>query len=258
MSDDETTETPTLDEVEELEGRVQGIRGRRDWVRRRLRELSAGLGSLLAEGLGEAPEAEALRDERGSLRDELEELDAALPELERLIEEGRDRALREAARDRLRQIARARGELEETYDQDVARVEEAARAFLRAVEQVNERYERLLGLEREAEALAGRFALPRLAQERVVPPANREDLREAVAVSDTVGLRKRMLADQRASAPADSPGRKLLELAGPTEAEREARAENDAKERERRKVEESLRRQQERGSLPGRAAALGG
>ena len=258
MSNDTTTAVPSLDEVEEWAARAAQVRDRREWVRSRLRELSAGLGSLLAEGRGEAPEAEALREERGSLRDELEELDAALPELERLIADGRDRALREAARDRLKQIARARGGLTETYDKDVGRVEEAAQAFIRTVEQANERYERLLGLESESEALAGRFHLPRTPQERAHPPANRDDVREALAIVDRVGLRKRVLADQRASAPADSPGRKLLELAGPTEAEREARAENDAKERERRKVEESLRAAQDRGSVPGRAAALGG
>lgn len=255
---DKTTEVPTLPEVEEWEGRAQQVRDRRAWVRTRLREVAEGLGSLLAHGRGEAPEGEALREERTTLRDELEELDAALPELKRKVEAGRWDALVEAARDRLVAIARARGSLAEVYDRDVGQVEEIAETLARAKKQTNERYERLLGLEAEADALAARFSLPRPSQERATPPANRDDLRDAMAIVDRVGLRRRSIADRRAAAPSDSPGRRLLDLAGPTEAERVERAEAEAKERQRRAVEESLRRQQNQGSLPGRTAALGG
>ena len=252
------TEIPDLPEVARWQMRAGELRGKDEWTKRRLREVKEGLAVLIAHGRGDAPEADKLRDERRELQDTLDEIQAALPVLERQIEEARDQALREAARERLVGIARATGSLRHDYDKDGSRIEKAATEFIGAVRQANERYEKMLRLEAEGRALAERFDLRRGPQEETHPPARRKDLQEAVAIVERAGLRKKTLADQRLQAPAGSPGARLLKKAGPTEEQKETRAKVDARERERQRVEASLRAAQDRGTMPGRAPALGG
>jgi len=155
----QTREIPSLEQVGELEKRLNDLTARREHVRVRLAELADGLAQLHAEGRQSGPEADALRGERRGLQDEESELASALPVVEANLAQVREVATTEAARKRLRGLSRAHGSLRAQVADDDRRVIEAANALGEAVQRRTDRLRKLGILSVEAQVLSWRFDL---------------------------------------------------------------------------------------------------
>lgn len=228
----------TIERVEEQEARVEEIRGRLRWITGRKGELTDGLGQLHAEGRGQSQEAGKLRDERRELLAEEEELQAALPVLAGRISGGRERACRAEAESRVREIARSLSGNTGEQRSRLRRLIDAADAFVKASEQVTGAFKAQTALQAEEAALRRRFPdLPETSPKLLRGPG-REEAVEGVQVRVRNALNFPHRARFASEFPTDAPGRRILEAAGPTDAERQ---EADRVERKRRETEAAER-----------------
>lgn len=165
--------TPTLKEVEEQEQRLRDTRERVRELEARERELSEQVADALADG-GDPDE---LREERGEVQQEIEDLSAAAEVLAERVEDRRERALRAAAEERLAEIKRSQNGSYGEHGRRKSRLQEAAETFVARVEAVNEAYARQRQLRSEAKALVGEFGLDMPDLKRFPPPSRDEDLK---------------------------------------------------------------------------------
>lgn len=94
------------------------------------------------------------------------------------------------AKTRMLAIVRAHGSLADLLtSKDTTKLGEAAQAFAEAVRTLNDRYEKLIGLRHEAQALAEIFGLEMPTLATVVVPALRPAVQEAFEITSRVGVR---------------------------------------------------------------------
>lgn len=227
-------------EIQELRERSRTIQDRLRWIEQRKRELTDQATSLHAEARGDSPAAKSIRTERVELLAEEQELEATLPLLRKKIEDAEQASLQARATDRLQSIKKSLGGSAGEHRNRYRRIMEAHGVLKREFEAANEAYHRYLSLDQEARAIASRFSLPVPELKAVNPPATDQyvgGVRDAIKSLPLADVSERK-ARERTPLDPSCPGARLIEEAGPTEAEVRERREQEEAERKKRQEEE--------------------
>ncbi len=181
--DDDAATIITMAEVEELMGRLEVLE-------RKAQELAvkeSGLSQQITEGHAAGLDGKALDIlawERREAREERADVLEAIPLLEATIEERRAEACTGEAQKRMRGIARAYGSLRQELDEDVEKARAQANLYAEAVEAVNARFNALMLLRAQVDALKDRFGVAAPTLQPVVIPGLRDACREAAVIVD--------------------------------------------------------------------------
>ena len=215
---------------------------RLDSLRERANELQATDHLLFtkikdARVAGEDPRE--LRTERLKIKLELEELDAVVPQLAAEIEAAEKDALHVQAEGRVREIHRSISGHSGEQQARMRRLVKASEAYRKEATAVNGAFISQRDLLAEESALRQRFdGLPETNPRTMQLPGKEPMVEQAVATVQAVTFPVVPSHLPRPSMPEDSPAAKLIEAAGPTEAELSERTEKK-QEREKREEEES-------------------
>ena len=210
---------------------------RLDSLRERASELQATDQRLFAEiknarVAGEDPSE--LRTERLKIKLELEELDAVVPQLAAEIEKAKKDALHAQAADRVREIHRSLSGHAGEQPSRTQRLLKASKAYRKEANAVMDAFMIQRDLMAEEAALRERFgSLPETDPRTMQLPGREPMVEEAVAAVQAISFPVVPSHLPPPSMPEESPGAKLIEAAGPTEAELVEVAEKKRAERER-------------------------
>lgn len=174
-------DAPTLVEVEQLTTRLEALEAKETAVAIKEAGLATQITDAHLEGLDEKS-LSTLMWERRELHNECEEIAAAVPLLRaRIVEQREDACLGEASK-RMRGIGKAFGSLRSEIAEDVVRVQEKAKAYAEEVERLNNRYNALMRLKLEANALSDRFAVEAPTFQPVAIPSLQEGCKRAASI----------------------------------------------------------------------------
>lgn len=185
------TTTPSLEDVRDWTGDLEGARARLAEAEAAEAELRGQIGAAAAAG----KDAAGLQADLREAAQEREAQEAAVEHLEERIREGRPAALQELARGRLQTIKKKAGGLVGEYARKVERLEEARERFLELAHDVKATPEHLKALRLEAQILGLPFDLP-VPNLRTLPQdvAKRANRAAAVARPPEVGRESMWMA----------------------------------------------------------------
>ena len=174
----------TMDGVQEMERRLEALQAKETALVIKETTIATEITDAHIAGLDQE-KLNHLTYNRREAKEDREDVAQAIPALQDKIKQVREAACLGEATRRMRGVSKAFGSLRQEISEDEARVEEKARAYAAEVNRLNDRYEALMVLRLEANALRDRFGVEGPAFLPVVIPSLREGCKEASSIVQT-------------------------------------------------------------------------